>query len=465
MNKFIVNRAPGITAAMNKAKFWLTENEQEVLLSPVQIRNYNHLTLSRAAQLGKQNKFCDLSEYPAVLTAAELRKKLLTVSNPDYLRLHNFYHPCYQSSAQLAATELSPTVKELLIEELYLESLAGNSERKFSVCFAVLVSRSNLRAYPTDKSYTRSRDSLEQDMFQLTALSPGTPVAVLYYSKNDNWAFIQSKYYCGWLEKEKLAFSKTKAAALAYLDSKDFLVITGSHLQTEPYPASYHKTGLSFQMGDKIPLLTAEWEPLIKADFPDLSQALSAYQVVLPARDSQGQLYFERGIVAQSNDFNCGYLEYNRANLVKQAFKVLGERYGWGGIFKRRDCSRFLVDIYRSVGIELPRDTGLAQEKIPAAKDIILQGSAAERKQQLTLLAAGDPLYMKGHVMLYLGEHNDHHYVIHAAAGYSELVNDSLTEINVRAVFVMELEQFLKNKEQSYLDAIYLGRQFLLTQS
>ena len=46
-----------------------------------------------------------------------------------------------------------------------------------------------------------------------------------------------------------------------------------------------------------------------------------------------------------------------RANILHQSFKFLGERYGWGNAYNARDCSGFVSEVYRSFGVQLPRNT------------------------------------------------------------------------------------------------------------
>jgi len=54
-------------------------------------------------------------------------------------------------------------------------------------------------------------------------------------------------------------------------------------------------------------------------------------------------------------------LPFTRANLLRQAFRFLGERYGWGHDYQGRDCSGFVSEVYRSMGVQLPRNTSDAE--------------------------------------------------------------------------------------------------------
>ena len=64
------------------------------------------------------------------------------------------------------------------------------------------------------------------------------------------------------------------------------------------------------------------------------------------------------GAVAEDRgDVATDYLPLTRANVLRQSFKFLGERYGWGHSYNARDCSGFVSEVYRSFGVQLPRNT------------------------------------------------------------------------------------------------------------
>jgi hypothetical protein len=120
------------------------------------------------------------------------------------------------------------------------------------------------------------------------------------------------------------------------------------------------------------------------------------------------------------------------------------------------------MDIYRSVGLNIPRDAGKPQEEIAAGETIQFEGTIAERKETLHKLEPGDPIYMKGHVVMYLGESEGQHYVIHAGSGYGRKSHsEEIVSITVHGVFVMEIEQYLKSGDKTYLEAFTLARKFM----
>ena len=81
-------------------------------------------------------------------------------------------------------------------------------------------------------------------------------------------------------------------------------------------------------------------------------------------RAADGFVFWRRAWIHGKADVSVGYLPYTRAHILRQAFKMLGENYGWGGQREGRDCSSFIMDIYNVFGIRSPRNAD-QQEKIP----------------------------------------------------------------------------------------------------
>src|SRR5690606_33093221 len=80
--------------------------------------------------------------------------------------------------------------------------------------------------------------------------------------------------------------------------------------------------------------------------------------VQLPLRDAEGRLSFTSALLPLSADVHQGYLPFTANNIIGQAFKFLGERYGWGHDYNGRDCTGFISEIFRSFGFLMPRNSG-----------------------------------------------------------------------------------------------------------
>ncbi|MFN4199820.1 MAG: C40 family peptidase [Fervidobacterium gondwanense] len=90
---------------------------------------------------------------------------------------------------------------------------------------------------------------------------------------------------------------------------------------------------------------------------------------------------------------------YKANNVVELSLQFLGVPYLWGGTSSYGfDCSGFVNRLYDVLGIDIPRGANQQEEYLDSAE-------SAE---------SGDLLFMKGHVMLYMGENK----VIHANGRY-----------------------------------------------
>src|SRR5690606_32070275 len=91
----------------------------------------------------------------------------------------------------------------------------------------------------------------------------------------------------------------------------------------------------------------------------------TAHVIELPVRDDAGKLNLRPALLQKNADSAPDYLPLSRANIIRQGFKFLGERYGWGHSYNGRDCSGFVSEVYRSMGALMPRNTS-AQSVSPA---------------------------------------------------------------------------------------------------
>jgi cell wall-associated NlpC family hydrolase len=136
--------------------------------------------------------------------------------------------------------------------------------------------------------------------------------------------------------------------------------------------------------------------------------------VDLPTRDTGGALRVVPALIPRAADTHDGPLPATRANVLRQAFKFLGERYGWGHDFDGRDCSGFVCEVYRSLGILLPRNTR-DQAVCPAlaTTPVAPDWPRSRRLEAIHALLPGDLVYTRRHVMIVVGRDDDGPWVIH----------------------------------------------------
>lgn len=115
--------------------------------------------------------------------------------------------------------------------------------------------------------------------------------------------------------------------------------------------------------------------------------------------------------------------DLTRRALLEEAFRYLDSPYGWGGKDGGRDCSRFVMDVFSSFGLDLPRHSSGQAKAGSMVVDVTPLKSGRERE---ALLDAAQQrgivlLHFPGHVMLYLGRNESGRpMVMHAFAEYLE---------------------------------------------
>ena len=162
-------------------------------------------------------------------------------------------------------------------------------------------------------------------------------------------------------------------------------------------------------MGDTFPLIC-----LSKGEGTDRQ----SYVVKIPSREKDGKLFFRDGYIPKNEDVHLGFLPYTQANVAKQAFKMLHQPYGWGEMSGGRDCSRFIMDIFATFGLVMPRNSRLQGQ-------VGIDQGQAEGKTVLekrSILDQAPPLAstlrLPGHIMLFLGKEKGRYYVIHSIWGF-----------------------------------------------
>ena len=122
--------------------------------------------------------------------------------------------------------------------------------------------------------------------------------------------------------------------------------------------------------------------------------------------------------IPKDDTVHKNFLPCTTNNFIKQSFKFLGDVYGWGGLKDSVDCSAFTSDVYRSMGIEIPRDADRQNFYMPSVAKFHQQ-NYDERIKILKKSPTGALLFKPGHVLIFLGNDADGTPIaIHAASSY-----------------------------------------------
>jgi len=103
-----------------------------------------------------------------------------------------------------------------------------------------------------------------------------------------------------------------------------------------------------------------------------------------------------------------------------------------------RDCSRFIMDLFNVFGILIPRNSNL-QAKMGISLGP-LEGKTVEEKKILDrAIPLATLLRMPGHIMLYLGKHEEKHYAIHSIWGIQKKGPSGIQTQKIGKVAVTDL--------------------------
>ncbi|WP_295968846.1 SH3 domain-containing protein [uncultured Xanthomonas sp.] len=378
----------------------------------------------------------DLTALPTQLPAAQVRAQILALSAPPSRTLYD------SQGGVLDAARL-----QALQSALALDALPAQVQPRY----ALVVQRADLRRFPTAERVFSDRDDRDIDRFQESALYPGSPVAILHASADGQWLFVLANNYAAWIARNRVAESD-RASVLAYAQRTPRLLVTGARVATVFTPDLPAASQVALDMGSALPLLR-DWPPqnVVNGQSP-----LAAYVVQLPLRDRDGRLQLVPALIPRSADVAEAPLPATPQMLLQQAFKFLGERYGWGNSYDARDCSGFVVDLHRSLGIELPRNTG-DQARSPALTAVPYTATdpLPQRRQALAQLRVGDLVYIPGHVMLVIGHEDGQTWVIHDVAGASYRdAAGRLQRVRLNGVSVTPLEPLLLGDGTPFIDRI-----------
>lgn len=289
--------------------------------------------------------------------------------------------------------------------------------KRIKVRWAAATRYASVRAIPTDKGMLEEKGDVEFDMLQYSKLKTWIPMAVYHTTKDGEWSYVQATYVRGWMKTREIAVFETKEQLKSYIvRKKDFLIATGPEIPV------FSNSGLTEQRA----------EASMGTHFPIQGETGNYFESLLPVRGKGGEVVLEKIYISKASDVSKGRLPYTQRNIIRQAFKLLGARYGWGSFWGGRDCSGFTFDTFMSMGIDMPRNS---KEQGVIGTFLNRFEPFENEPQKLATLAIAQEgitlIRMPKHIMLYLGQIDGLHYVIHStwAERYS-MTDDSKNRIN-----------------------------------
>ncbi len=386
------SRLPNVTAGMERPEFWIKKIEypKNLLLTPEKIQKMNERNLKR-----KDLLLCRISD----LKEDWEREEILSLLKEDW---ENF-----GETGEVRYGKSGIPLGEPFWNELRNNLNEGSVKESSRMLLGLIVKRTDIRVFPTDEPSMSTPNRFEFDRFQHSSISPGSPIGIYHFSKDRQWAYAQTPFIRGWVRVRDLAIARERSEVVGYEEAKDRLLVTGNlvHISGDPF---LRQTLFLAQMGDSFPLLS----------LPNGNQTTNAsYVIQIPSREETGHLTFKKGYLHSKEDVHRGLLPFTQENVARQAFKMLNHPYGWGDRLGGRDCSRFIMDLFKTFGILMPRNS---KEQATVGIDLGMVEGKTEKEKRKVLdqaIPLATTLRLPGHIMLYLGRDKGRHYVIHSIWG------------------------------------------------
>lgn len=410
---------PGIKRPMKTPGFWIARHPSadQLIMTAPQVEEFNN-------RIQKKEKLVkDLFHLPEEFSGEELRTLFAET-------LEEFKNKNYYAGSARADKKFFEAVKI----NMNLESIP----EKIQPQFGFIVHFADQRFFPTPQVLSEKPNDIDFDELQNSDLDVGTPIAALHRSRDGQWLYVLSELLDGWVEARHVVLTRRQDVE-DFFTYDNFAVITAGKAdifldlkQTQYYDYA--------RMGVRLPI----------------EQRLSAgiVKVRIPTRSTDGTLIFQAGYISEKN-FHKGYLSYTPRHMIEQAFALLNEPYGWGGMHGEQDCSRFLQEVFATVGIRLPRNSSQQAQLGQRFAEFDEKSREEEKLKALAGAMGGITILpLPGHIMLFLGMVDDQPYAIHATSGYREKVGSKEITRVIKRVVVSDLSLGESTKKGSLLERL-----------
>jgi len=257
---------------------------------------------------------------------------------------------------------------------------------------AITLKWMDIRAFPTDKPLYKNPalpgEGYPFDLLQNSSVNYNEPIFLSHTSKDGAWSYIFTNNVSGWVKSDGIALIDEETALMIQKSEKVFLI------------------------EDNVPLL----------DSTNRFSTYSRVGMVLPLERSDDENYYVKAVDANNSikilslpkrSAHIGVSRLNKNDLVTIGTQLLKNTYGWGGMYGERDCSSMIRDMMTPFGIWLPRNSSAQSRK----GDIVSFAGMNDDEKLSLIKEKAIPfetiIYLKGHVLLYVGTYQESVMVMH----------------------------------------------------
>ncbi len=389
---------PDVTADMSRPGYWsdLQTDPTALLMTPEEIAAQNAANIAASGT----NMF-DLKNAPDTINGVSQREALQRSGSADAAYYLGWTFQTDGSKADQA-----------FYDAMIANMADPNASEAQPVRYAVAVNRTTLHTFPSDAQILDDPADPEFDYQHLTGVRVNEPLVIYAESADGAFYLVHSVCCPGWVPAEDVAVCADREEWLSAWDfaPEDTLVVWGTYT-----------TALSIVAPEVSRRLLTQGTTLQRVVLEDRNAlvnnraAYNNHVVWLPVRNDDGSYAKQLCLIAEHAEASVGYLPMTQENIMKAAFAVLGDAYGWGGMMLADDCSGYVRSIYKCFGLELARNTNW-QQQMPVLQ-LNLNGLTDEQKTAaIRRLPLGATLFFSGHEMMYLGCVNDKLYVVSAVS-------------------------------------------------
>lgn len=421
-------RLPGVQDEFQTAGFWISRLPQpdKVLLDAAGVAAWNE----KIRHAGLVRRLDD----PTGLTGPQLAKDW--ADSLKWFEGMGFYR---RSGQQAQAEFFRP-----------LAAACGTPARELDLGYGVVAQKASLRGLPTTEELFDAPGDWFTDNLFYSALEAGTPVLILHTAPGGRWLYVQTELVAGWLDAGVVARTPQAEFLALYQDPN---LIRSRVPRADVWADSAMTRHLgTLRMGAKLPAGTPS---------PGLPGGPVAVQ--WPLRLPDGRLAWQPAWIENEN-VSLTPLPLTQRTLLNLAFRQLNSPYGWAGMFGDQDCSQFLVEVFSTCGLILPRNStrqakvgtevpGFRADLVPADKARVLAAGG---------LPGATLLKLPGHITLLVGTLEGQPWVIHSTWGYRDTIKGEEVTRLINRVAVSNLELGAGSRKGSHLSrlqaAVVIGK-------
>lgn len=427
---------PDVSAEMTDPSYWSgkTEDEDAVLADAELIREMNRRIAEK-----EECMMCDILKEPVPYDGEAFRKLLVKKAGKELADYRERGY--FDEEGRVLTEELS--------EEIIRNIANAPAVKEQRVRYGICVNRTDVRAAPNAHVITDSQGDNDFDLQQISGLKVNDPVLIRLESADGKYYLCDSVCISGWVPAEDVAICRNRYEWRYAFEIPDdrAIVVTQGRLHLDISHNNPDSSGRLLTMGTVLRRVRPE-----EFDASVTNRAIyQNYPVWLPVRKEDGSYGKTIALIAQHYSVSEGFLPLTTKNLLRVAFSMLGDAYGWGGMMQVPDCSAFVREVYSCFGLTLPRNTTW-QVEMPAVRYVTEKMKSSRKQEMLRKLPAGSLVFFRGHVMMYLGEENGLHYVLSTVSSMLDPGGDD--RIRVRSVVINTLENTRRPNTHVWLDDV-----------